>query len=238
MPSIRRSHLVIGLAVLLAAVGLFFAVRAMSGGEPAAAPAPSEPAASPSPDPGAQPFQLKIAGARGVRIDSSNLYGREAPEKPDVVKDAATRAGEELQRYLNAQFIDPKTRFTEQPLRELFTPLAFSTLDKDDRAALGVSSLKVLGGEDSKATARATVMHLGDDPYAVTLKYRATTKLILSDDKPHPVVQEGTMVFAPVEGGGWRADMADVRLSLPDAPKQKKPVQPQPSQEPTEEASP
>lgn len=217
MPAIRRSHLLIALAVVLAAVGLFFLVRAMSGAsEPAAAPSPSE--AAPSPELAqAQPFKVEVTKSRGVAIDSSNLYGRKAPAQPAVVKRATQRAVAQLERYLNSQFISGGARFSAAPIRNLLTLEAFKGLSKADRAALGVASLKPLGGGNSKAKARSVVLHLGNDAYGVTLKYRAKVKLIL-DSKPQPLIQEGTMVFTPGKKE-WLADMVDVRLSLPSAPK-------------------
>ena len=239
MPSIRRSHLLIGLAVLVAAVGVFLAVRALAGGEPAAAPTPStSPSASPSPEAPAvaqpKPFAVKVTKSRGVAIDSSNLYGREAPRQPDVVKAATTRAVEQLERYLNSQFISGQDRFGTAPVRKLLTLEAFKGLSKADRAALGVASLKPAGGGKSKAQARSVVLHQGDNAYGVTLQYRAKVKLIV-DTEPQPLVQEGTMVFVPGESE-WRVDMADVRLTLPPASKPDKAEQkPGP---PSEEATP
>lgn len=219
MPSIRRSHLLIALAVVLAAVGLFFIVRAMSGaGGPAAAPSPSEASSPATPDVAQpRPFKVEVTKSRGVAIDNSNLYGRKAPAQPAVVKAATQRAVAQLERYLNSQFISGEARFSTKPLRKLLTLEAFKGLTKADRAALGVASLKPRGGGTSTAKARSVVLHLGNDAYGVTLNYRAKVELLL-DSKPQALIQEGTMVFASGKAG-WRADMVDVRLSLPPAPK-------------------
>ena len=224
MPSIRRSHLLIGLAVVVAAVGLFFLVRALSGDEePIAAPSPSA-SPSPSPEPAeAKAFTVTLLKARGRALDSTNMYGRTPEPRPTVVKAAAASAIKVLEAYLDQEFVAPKTRFTAAPLRLLLTGEARKQLAPADRAALGVSKLskvKMVGGGKGKASVRAMVLHEGDDAHSVTLTYRATIPLIF-DVKPQPLVQEGTMVFA-LTGAGWRADMIDVRLSLPTPPKEPK----------------
>lgn len=235
MPSIRRSHLLIGVAVLLAAVSLFLVSRSPRAAQPAAAPAPAEvtPFASPAPEKVAQPrpFKVKIVKARGVRTVSSNLYGRRAPAEPKVVKSAAANAGRTLERYLNAEFVNKRSRFTAKPVRKLLTPQAYKSLRKSQRAALGVASLKVLGGTNGKARARAIVMHRGGTAYAVTMKYRATIKLIL-DTKPRPLVQTGTIVFTR-GNRGWRGDMVEINLSRPTPPKRNKARSWQPREEAT-----
>lgn len=242
MPSTRRLQILLGLAVVAVAIGLFFVVRTMSGGdaEPSASPSPSEPSPEPSPSatptPVAQPrpFTVKIAGARGVPTDSGNLYARKSQARNGVVRDAAAQAGKALERYLTAVFVDKATRFETKPLRALLTVPAYKSLRKTDRAALGVGSLDVVGGGKGRAKAWAVVLHRDKHAFSVTLKYRATIPLVVGtqEAKPKPLVQQGTMVFAPTKGP-WRADMADVRLSLPPEPSVDKQPEPLPSKEAT-----
>lgn len=220
MPSIRRTHLLIGLAVVVTAAGLFFVVRAMSGAQaPLAAPSPSV-TASPERVAQAKPFTVTVAAARGQSLDSTNMYGRPQTEKPNVVKSATNQATKVLERYLNRQFVVPKSRFSAKPLVALLSGQARRGLTKADRAALGVARLKPLGGGAGKARVRSLVLHRGNTPHVVTIRYRATIPLIL-DEKPQKLVQQGTMVFASTQKG-WRADMVDVRLSLPQPPKRSK----------------
>lgn len=239
MPSIRRPSLLIGLAVILAAVGGFFAVRAMTGNAAdVAAPNPSEAApSSPSPaaTPRPEPFEVKVVKARSESIQSSTLFGRKASDNPAAVADAADAAAAALERYLTAQFVNADSRFTTEAVRALLTQEAFRGLRDAERTALGVASLEVAGASKGRATARATVLHDGEAAHAVTLQYRATIRFVAAD-MPQPLIQEGTMVFAKGPDG-WRADMADVRLSLPNAPKRDRP-NPPPRREPAEEASP
>lgn len=234
MPTIRRSHVLIALAVLGAVVGLLFAVRAVQGGEPVAAPSPSaSPSPSPAPDPQPKPFRVKLAAARGVPLESSRLYGRRAKTRPKVVKKAAGQAAKTLKRYLDGEFVAAKTRLTRAPIRALFTRQSFKALRKQDLKALGLSSMKVTGGRRGKARVRATVLYDGRTAIAVTLVYRARIRLLV-DEKVQPLISKGTLVLAPA-GNGWRADMADVRLSLPrptPRPGRAGPP-PEPSEEPT-----
>lgn len=229
MSSLRRPQVLIGLAVVVAAAGMFFLVRAMSGGEePAAAPSPSaspSPSPSPEPIPQAKAFSVKVAAARGQSLDSTNMYGRTGSAKPGLAKGATARAAKVLERYLNRQFVVPKTRFSAKPLAGLLSVQARKGLTKNARAALGVAKLKPLGGSAGKATVRSVVLHRGNTAVSVTMRYRATIDVILSE-KPQKLVQRGTMVFAPTKKG-WRADMVDVHLSLPQKPKRSKPAPPE-----------
>lgn len=202
-------------------VGLFFLVRSVTADDTRIAastpPASRAPARASIPQP--KPFRVAVVSARGQPVDSSNLYGRRPRPRRRVVKHAARGAARVLERYLNAQFVRSGSRFTHRPLRKLLSHQARKELRKSDRAALGVAKLKVRGGRRGAAKVRAVVLHRGTKPYAVTLRYRAKIKLIVRK-KPQALVQRGSMVFARTRQG-WRADMVDVRLSLPRPAKAK-----------------
>ena len=232
MPTSWRSRLLIGLAVLAAVVGLFFAVRALSSGSDAdvasQTPEPSE-SASPSEEPVAQPkpFRVEILSVKGEAIDSTNMFGRKPGRPPAAVKRAAEKAGETLQRYLNAAFVEPRSRFTQGPIALLLTDHARLALDDRDRRALGADGPMIAGGTTISANARASVLYEGNRPHAVKLRYAARMSIIYVD-RPARMTQTGTLVFRRLRNGSWRADLADVQLSLPEAPPEK------PSEEPSE----
>lgn len=227
MPATRRSRITIGVAVLVVAGGLFALVRAGSNDPTATAmppPSPTEVAsATPSPKPRAprpEPFRVKLAKVEGQSLRSSNLFGRGPDNRPKAAKKAAKKATGALQRYLNAAFVNEKSRFTAKPIKRLLTTKAFDQLPRRQRKALGLKGPAYDGARTRKARAVATVLHLGDRVHGVTLEYTASMKIIRKG-VGRPLHQTGTMVF--VRGPqGWRADSIDVRLTLPDRQKRSK----------------
>ena len=239
MPTSPRVRALLAAAVLLAIAGVVFAVLnltraqapsvSQSAPPPTATPSPTEPALTQP-----EPFRVSIRKARGVATDNALLFGRRPDERPKVAKQAARAAADALQRYLNAAFVSPKTRFTAAPIRTLLTPRAFDELGATDRRALGVGAPAIDGGKTGKAVARALVMYRHAKPVAVTLRYRAGMRAAFGQ-RTQPLVQRGTLVFVRVDKG-WRADMAEVRLRLPK-PSTGGPAKPTPTPTPTEEAS-
>ena len=223
MPTSWRSRLPIGLAVLAVAVGLFFVMRSLSGdsAEVAPTPEPSE-SATPSEEPVAQPkpFRVKILSAKGTPVDGRNMFGRKPGKPPAAVRQAAGAAGKTLERYLNAAFVNRKTRFTPRPLEILLTDNAARSLDARDRRALGSDGPTIKGGTTMLARARAVVLYKGDRAHAVTLTYTAKMRIVQTD-KPELLTQSGTLVLRRSGNGTWRADLADVELSLPARPAEK-----------------
>lgn len=229
MPTSWGSRLLIGLVVVAAAVGLFFAMRALNSGSQPAEVASQTPAPTEEPVPQPKPFRVEILSARGEAIDSTNMFGRDPGRPPPAVKRAAGKAGKTLQAYLNAAFVDPSSRFTRGPIARLLTDNARQSLDDRDRRALGMGGPEIAGGTTISAKARAVVLYNGKRPHAVTLRYTAKMSII-HVDQPARMTQSGMLVFRQLNNGSWRADLANVKLSLPKAPKN-------PRNEPSEAAS-
>lgn len=244
MPTTGRSRLLIGLVVLAAAAGVFFAVRALNSDSPppqSVAPsiAPSTSAsasASPSAEPTAaavaqpKPFKVRIRAVRGEVLDSSNMYGRRPDVRVKNIRMSVRRAARALERYLNTQFVAPNTRQTQRPIRALLSGDAQKQLTPRDRRALGMGKPRIEGGRTIAANTVAIALYEGSRPYAVTLRYTARMQVVVAGGGKQRLSQSGTMVLRPTAQGPWRADMVDVSLSL--RPVRAKPKPAAPSTEP------
>ena len=221
MPTSWRSRALLALAVLAAVVGAVLVVRALTASDPAPAPSPT-PTATASPTEAAQPqpepFSVKVKRRRGQPVDNQLLFGRKPDNRRAAVLRGSKAAVGALERYLNAAFVNEKTRWTKAPLAKLLTPRGRQALTPRARRALGENGPEVAGGRTRGATARVVVMHQHSTLVAATVRYTARLQIIRGDNKPEPVVQRGEMVFVPVRGG-WRADMVDVELTLPGGKK-------------------
>ena len=224
MPTTGRSRLLLGLAVLAAAAGLFFAVRAVSDSPPppqAVAPSTSPSvAATPSAAPTAaavaqpRPFKVRIRAVRGEVMDSSNMYGRRPDVRARNIRMSVRRAARALERYLNTQFVGPTTRQSARPIRALLSGDAQKRLTPRDRRALGMGKPRIDGGRTIAANAVAVALYEGSRPYAVALRYTARMQVVVAGGQKQRLAQSGTMVLRPTADGPWRADMVDVSLSL------------------------
>lgn len=235
MPTTGRSRLLLGLVVLAAAAGLFLAVRALSSpSAPIAAPTASPTVTStPSPEPRQaavrQPkrFQVRIRAVRGMALDSSNMYGRRPDVRVKNIRLSVRRAARALERYLNTQFVAPKTRQTARPIRALLSGDAQKRLTPRDRRALGMGKPRITGGRTIAANTTAVALYEGTRAYAVTLRYTARMDVVLPNGTTQRLSQSGTMVLQPTKAGPWRADMVDVSLARRPAPQKK--AKPHPS---------
>jgi hypothetical protein len=246
MPTTGRSRLLLGLAVLAAAAGLFLAVRALSSPPPppqAVAPSTSpsasaSPSAAPTSRAIAQPklFKVRIRAVRGEAMDSSNMYGRRPDVRVKNIRLSVRRATRSLERYLNTQFVAPRTRQTARPIRTLLSGAAQKQLTPRDRRALGMGRPRIEGGRTIAANTTAVALYEGTATYAVTLRYTARMIVDLANGEKQRLAQSGTMVLRPTGGGPWRADMVDVSLALRPAA-QKKPA-PRPTAAGSEGATP
>ena len=153
-------------------------------------------------------------------MDNAMLFGGRPDARRPVVQRAGRSAVRTLERYLNAAFVAPKSRFTAGPLRPLLTQRAFAELTSQSRAALAARGPKFEGGRTGPAVARATVLYSRGDPLAVTLRYKAALRTD-TGDKSRRLVQQGTMVFVKAPNG-WRADQVDVELIEPPTREEKK----------------
>ena len=243
MPTTGRSRLLLAVAVLAAAAGLFFAMRALNSSPSPQAAAPlaspsisATPSAEPD-DPAVaqpEPFEVRIRTVRGEALDSSNMYGRRPDVRAKNIRMSVERAKRALERYLNTQFVAPDTRQSEAPIRALLSGDAQSRLTPRDRRALGLGKPAIEGGRTIAANATAVALYEGTQPYAVTLRYTARMDVVVAGGGDQRLAQSGTMVLRPTSDGSWRADMVDVSLALRPAPRSQPAA---PSSEPTTRSS-
>lgn len=212
---LRTASLVVVFAGI--AVAGLFGMRAVLGNQPTVVPSPTPtvtPSPTPPPPPQPEPFTVEIRSIRAQTMGNGRIFNRPDGKRTKAVGRTGRRAVRALERYLNAAFVDPTTRFTEDAFDGVFTPRAAETMRKRDRKALGVDLPPIVGGTTRKATARAIVLHRGGSVYAVTVKFRAAMDVLLAGADPQRLQQRGSMVFIRT-ANGWRADMADVQLRVP-----------------------
>lgn len=186
--------------------------------EPTPAPPPTStdtPTATPAPAPTAEPFEVRLVEADGLALlstDNAAIVSRDSlPADERVAGDAAEIARAAFEQYLNAQFVDPDTRFGAEPIEALLTPAARDALTDEDRAALGLLDLDVAHVETGAAEADPVVTMHGDRPRNVTLKVAANLTVVAPDDTETPLRLRGQMLFVPTTDG-WLVGAVDVRL--------------------------
>lgn len=209
-------------AALLGGAAVLVIVLASRGG-----PAPTPmPAPSPTPQalPQPEPFTVELTAVNGRSLDSGNLYARPERDRPQLTRNAARGAVDALQRYLNRAFVVPETRFTQPALHGFMTKPAQRELTGRMRSALGVGAPEIGGGTTRGAHARATVLYRNNRAVAVMLRHRARLDAVWPDGRDGRYIQEGTILFARA-AGGWRAEMLDVHLTLPDPPEPSGPTE-------------
>ena len=142
------------------------------------------------------------------------MYGRDPKPAPHNIKRSSRGAALALQRYLNGQFVGPRTRQTVGPMRALLSNDARKLLGPRDRRALGLGMRRIVGGKTISAKTRAVVLYQGSNAYAVTLRYTAIMNVVFAGDRTHRMAQSGIMVLRPTKAGPWRAEMVDVTLRM------------------------
>ncbi|MDQ3538933.1 MAG: hypothetical protein M3415_09095 [Actinomycetota bacterium] len=157
---------------------------------------------------------VQITRIRDEPQTNSGLRGRKPQPGPGIkraVRRAAHREVGRLQRYLNAAFVDPRTRGTRAPLQALLSRRARRLLGFRDLRALTLrGGPPIQGGRSNRAHARVVVLHAGSRITAVTVTYDARMRLLRSGTLQR-LRQEGSLVFVP-RAGRWRADYVAVRL--------------------------
>lgn len=210
----RRAALSAVCAMVLSACSFLDGGSPLPGAGEAGSPtaSPTLPAFAEVPD--AEPLRLRIARTDLVSGDGSDLLGA-AAERPDeaAVREAVERARASLEGYLNAQFVDPSTRFTPEPVEQLLTEAALARLDRADRRGFGAIFLPHRGVVTGPASAVATVAATRADVHAVTLRYEARLTTLLPTGARTPLVQRGLLVFPASHG---RAQAASVTLESRD----------------------
>lgn len=200
------------LLLLVAAATLAFLLSRTVPTDPsttAPAPAPNAPQA-----PASVPFDVTVEVTHVRSMDNDGLFGKGAAV-PDGAPDAAAQqVAEVLQRYLDAAFVLPETRFTDQPLAGLLSPRASAALSQEDLAGLGALDVAVQQARAEPVTATAQVLTSGADAVVVEIRYDARAQVVADDGAEVPLRQRSTMVFVP-DGDGWRAEAVDAVLDLP-----------------------
>lgn len=176
-----------------------------------------EPTPSP-PDPASpEPFSLVIEHIELAPMGNGGMFSGDEEGIPRATAEQAvdgTRRA--VERYLDAQFADPRTRFSPQGARGLLRPGLFDTLTPEQRHALGHLDLPVSGVLTGPATGRATVLFDRGAAYAVSIDYEARfTLLYAPQGSRHPVTQRGTVLFtAPA----WGVESFELTLDVPPPP--------------------
>lgn len=165
-----------------------------------------------------KPFNLDIHRIRLVGADNAEIRGAgSTPADHEAAKRAVEAARKRLETFLNAQFVDEKTRFSDQPLGPLLTPRAKDSLTNADRAGLGAIDTPVARTFTGSASAVAQVVLEGSHTHLVHLWYATTLRAELQDGTMTPVDQRGSVTFLPTDEG-WRGEAVEVDLTLPEAP--------------------
>jgi hypothetical protein len=178
--------------------------------EPQATPPPPDPAHP-------APFSLTLEHIElAPMANDGMLTGNEAPVPRTGAEAAVEATRGALERYLNAQFVDPGSRFGDSAARALLRPGLFETLTPEQRHALGHLALPVSGVVTGPATGKATVLFDRGAAYAVSIDYEARLTLHFGDTDPgQQAVQRGTVVFtAP----SWGVESFSLTLDVPPPP--------------------
>ncbi len=214
-----RHHL--SLAAVVAACALAFGLVGCSGDEPEAVESPtavetSEPE-EPTPElPPAGPVEIAVDDVETQLLDSAVLKGEPQREpSAGVVDGAVGKATAALEAYLNAQFIDPDTRFSSDGLSVLLEESVVEGLSPEQRQGLGELDVEMDLEPAGPVATQAVVLTDGDELLSVTLAFDAP--FTRRDGDGGTVRQSGQLLFnATQEGEPWRASMADLTVELPE----------------------
>ncbi|MGI9016860.1 MAG: hypothetical protein ACR2HR_07125 [Euzebya sp.] len=178
-------------------VGSDTAAKATPTPTPTPIPTPTQPP-EPQPLPQAAPFRTAVDEVRVKTSDNHELFGAAAtPIDQGAVNHAVNLASDGLNRFLNSQFVNRDTLFSDAGITALVNPAA---LDEATRAALGsITGVQVLGTRTGSASATADVIIDGSVVEAVTLSYASTLELVLVEGSG-PVSHAGVMTFALQQG--------------------------------------
>lgn len=164
------------------------------------------------------PFTLDVHRIRMVGASNAEILGTDAsPPEPAAAEQAVEATRKTLENFLNAQFVDEATRFSEEPLQALLGPRARGSLTDADRAGLGVVDLPIEKTFTGPTSTVAQVVLEGSDVRLVHLFYVTKLSVEFADGARSPVDMRGSMTFMPTEEG-WRAEAVEVDLDMPDAP--------------------
>jgi hypothetical protein len=119
-----------------------------------------------------------------------------------------------MTRYLDAAFVAPGTRFTDQPLPALLSGRALAVSRDADRAGLGVVDVAVREVEPQPVRLTAHVVTSDGEVVLAAVRYDARARIVTADGVSGDLHQRARMVFVP-HGDGWRADVVEADLTLP-----------------------
>lgn len=160
-------------------------------------------------------FDVTVRVADVTTMDNDGVFGRQPPVADDAVVDAAAHdIGGVVAGYLDAVFVTPQTRFTDQPLAALLSGRALEASRAADRAGLGVVDVAVREVEPEPVRLTARMVTSGGDVVLVAVRYDARAQLVTTDGVSGPLHQRARIVFVPGEDG-WRADVVEADLTLP-----------------------
>ncbi|CAN5116105.1 hypothetical protein BH23ACT9_BH23ACT9_30570 [soil metagenome] len=165
---------------------------------PVPTPVPTEEPGKHQPLPQSQPFAVAIDEVRVTSGSNGALFGvAPTPWDPAAATQAVDAAAAVLDRFLNAQFVDRDTYWSDAGVAVLLDPAA---VDPATRQALGaLDGHEVLGTVTGSASATADVVLDGSTLQAVTLTYATTLELILADGTGS-VAHRGVITFTPLQG--------------------------------------
>ncbi len=151
-----------------------------------------------------------------LTVDNAGLKAGER-RQPDetALNGAADGARAALERYLNAQFVIPESRFGDLAIAALLTPEAAGSATVEQLAALGQIPLRTERSTVLPVSAQALVMIDGAEVISVALRYDASVEVRLDDGAEHVLNQRGEMIMVP-HADGWRASAVDVHLDAPE----------------------
>lgn len=183
----------------------------------APATAPSTPA-GPEPDPPqavtSVPFDVTVEISDVATMDNDGLFGQDMVIPEGAAAAASQQVERTLQDYLDAEFVTPETRFSQQPLADLLSRRALAALPANDTAGLGALEVSVRQVRAEPVGVTAQVLTSGPDAAVVVVRYDARAQVVTDDGDTVPLRQQATMVFVP-EDGQWRAEAVNAVLDLP-----------------------
>lgn len=216
-------------AALVAALGVVLALTLGGDDESVAiSPTPTptrtatpvrEPTATPTPTPTPEPdpFAVRLAeredGLEIASTDNAAILSRPELEiDEEVAAQAAEIARAAFESFLNAQFVDPATRFGPEPIDALLTPAARAALTDEDRTALGQLGDEVARVVPGAAEVNPLVTMHGERPRSIALAVAANMTAVAADGAESPLRLRGQLLFVPTEDG-WLVHAAQVTLA-------------------------
>jgi hypothetical protein len=204
-----------------------------SAGSPSSSPSPPGPSESfdaPS-DAADERFAVTVTEIKLRRMTNASLVGAErAPVNEKAARLAVEAASSALGRYLNAQFVEPATRFSAGPVEALLTADAAQRLSAEARQALGATGFDPARTTPGRVEAQAAVLVDGPEGFAVALDYVARLTATRSTAgassptaagsaagsrrAPVEIVQRGVVTLVPTQSG-WQAISAELALDAP-----------------------